>query len=100
MQSATSPTTIKEAVTDARLDWKPEKLFQKGSVHVTVTSAVGRSGRKLLSFSLGCATQDGKTSKHVKEIDTQTAIDLLLEYQQWQQAFRYEQDLERDARRR
>lgn len=86
---------------DRPLEWQQEKVFQKETgVQVEVTSAVGRSGRKMLSFSLGAVSQStGKTSKHVKEIDLDAAIELLQEARQWRDAFRYEEDQAQEERR-
>ncbi len=89
---------MQNATTDEKkpaLDWQQLKTFERNGVQVSITQAVGRTGRVMMSMSMGCigsGPNAGKTSKHVKEIDWSTAHELWAEALQWGQAFRYEQD--------
>lgn len=86
---------------DPPLEWQTFKRFDRENVQVEVTMAVGRSGRRMLSFALGSVSpKTGKTSKHVKEIDLSVACALMEEARQWAEAFRYEEDQARDTQRR
>lgn len=52
------------------LPWATEKTIRKGAVELQVTSAVGRNGNKLFSWSLSRVAQDsGRSTKHLRKDD-------------------------------
>ncbi len=61
------------------LDWKPQERFERDGVVAELNYAVGKSGRKMHSFSLSCVVRDGKLGRHFRPENVQALLSVLEE---------------------